>query len=119
MVQVKQDRVMRVLPIENEGVNECWISDRDRFAYEGLNSEERLLRPMVKRAGEWAEVDWPEALDAAAQGLRDVASRHGADALGMLLAPNLTTEEYHLAAGTHQPAPLTTDLFDGLSAPAR
>jgi NADH-quinone oxidoreductase subunit G len=98
MVQSKLDRVMRVLPIENEGVNECWISDRDRFAYEGLNSEERLLRPMVKRAGEWAEADWPEALEAAAQGLRDAAARHGGDGLGVLLAPNLTVEELHLAA---------------------
>jgi NADH-quinone oxidoreductase subunit G len=98
MVQTKQDRVMRVLPIENDAINECWISDRDRFAYEGLNSEERLLRPMVKRAGEWTEAGWPEALEAAAQGLRDVVARHGADALGMLLAPHLTLEELHLAA---------------------
>jgi NADH-quinone oxidoreductase subunit G len=98
MVQCKQDRVMRVLPIENESVNECWLSDRDRFAYEGLNSEERLLRPMVKRAGEWAEVDWTEALQTAAEGLREVATRHGADALGVLLAPHLTLEELHLAA---------------------
>ena len=89
---------MRVLPLENEDVNECWISDNDRFAYEGLNSEERLLHPMVKRAGEWAEVDWPEALEAAAHGLKDVVARHGAEALGVLLAPNLTLEELHLAA---------------------
>jgi NADH-quinone oxidoreductase subunit G len=98
VVQAKQERVMRVLPLESDEVNECWISDRDRFAYEGLNSEERLLYPMVKRAGVWAEVDWPEALEAAAQGLKDVAARHGADALGVLLAPNLTLEELHLAA---------------------
>jgi NADH-quinone oxidoreductase subunit G len=97
MVQSKTERVMRVLPIETDDVNECWISDRDRFAYEGLNSEERLLRPMVKRAGEWTEVEWPEALEAAAQGLREVAS-HGAGSLGVLLAPNLTLEELHLAA---------------------
>ncbi|MGZ5079864.1 MAG: NADH-quinone oxidoreductase subunit NuoG [Usitatibacter sp.] len=98
MVQMKQERVMRVLPIETDDVNECWISDRDRFAYEGLNSEERLLRPLVKRAGVWSEVDWPEALEAAAQGLKDVVARHGGDALGVLLAPNLTLEELHLAA---------------------
>ena len=98
MVQTAKDRVMRVLPIETDGVNECWISDRDRFAYEGLNSEERLLRPLVKRAGEWHEVDWPEALEAAAAGLRDVVKRGGGEALGVLLAHNLTLEEYHLAA---------------------
>jgi NADH-quinone oxidoreductase subunit G len=98
MIQVKVDRVMRALPIENDDVNECWISDRDRFAYEGLNSNERLLHPMVKRAGLWAEVDWPEALEAAAQGLKSIAGRHGATGLGVLLAPDLTLEELHLGA---------------------
>ncbi|HEX4763018.1 MAG TPA: NADH-quinone oxidoreductase subunit NuoG, partial [Usitatibacter sp.] len=98
VVQAKQERVMRVLPLENENLNECWISDRDRFAYEGLNSEERLAYPMVKRAGEWAQVDWPEALEAAAQGLKELVARHGAEALGVLLAPHLTTEELYLAA---------------------
>jgi NADH-quinone oxidoreductase subunit G len=96
VIQVKVDRVMRALPLENEDVNECWISDRDRFAYEGLNSNERLLHPMVKRAGQWAEVDWPEALEAAAQGLKSIVERHGADALGVLLAPHLTLEELQL-----------------------
>ena len=48
MVQVKQDRVMRVLPIETDAINECWISDRDRFSYDAVNSEDRLLRPMIK-----------------------------------------------------------------------
>ncbi len=98
MVQSKGDRVMRVLPIETDAVNDCWLSDRDRFAYEGLNSEERLLHPMVKRAGEWAEVDWPEALEAAAHGLKDIVARHGPDALGMLFGPQLTLEEFHLGA---------------------
>jgi len=98
MVQVKTDRVMRVLPLRNDAINEFWLSDRDRFAYEGLNSDERLTRPMVKRAGAWAEVDWPEALEAAAQGLKDVVTRHGAQGLGTLLAPNLTLEELHLGA---------------------
>jgi NADH-quinone oxidoreductase subunit G len=97
IVQTKNERVMRVLPLRNDAINEFWLSDRDRFAYEGLNSEERLTRPMVKRAGAWAEVDWPEALEAAAQGLKDVVARHGAQGLGMLLAPNLTLEELHLA----------------------
>jgi NADH-quinone oxidoreductase subunit G len=98
VVQSKGERVMRVLPLENEAVNEVWISDRDRFAYNGLDSEERLLRPMVKRAGQWHEVDWPEALEAAAQGLKDLVARHGPDELGMLLAPELTLEELYLAS---------------------
>jgi NADH-quinone oxidoreductase subunit G len=110
VVQAKQERVMRVLPYENESINECWISDRDRFAYQGLNSEERLLYPMVKRAGEWREVDWQEALEAAVQGLKDVVARHGADALGFLLAPELTLEELHL--GTRLAHGLGTDNVD-------
>jgi NADH-quinone oxidoreductase subunit G len=64
IVQVKQDRVMRVLPLENEAINECWLSDKDRFSYEGLNSPERLTKPMVKTNGAWAEAEWPEALQA-------------------------------------------------------
>jgi NADH-quinone oxidoreductase subunit G len=98
MMNVKNDRVMRVLPLRNDSINEFWLSDRDRFAYEGLNSDERLTRPMVKRAGAWAEVDWPEALEAAAQGLKDVVTRHGPQGLGTLLAPNLSLEELHLGA---------------------
>jgi NADH-quinone oxidoreductase subunit G len=97
MVQTKTDRVMRVLPLRHDEINEFWLSDRDRFSYEALNSDERLTRPMVKRAGVWAEVDWPEALEAAAQGLKDVVARHGGEGLGTLLAPNLTLEELHLA----------------------
>ena len=96
VINTKQERVMRTLPLENDAINECWISDRDRFAYDGLNSNERLLHPMVKRAGEWAEVDWPEALEAVAHGLKDVVARHGAAGLGVLLAPDLTLEELHL-----------------------
>src|SRR5947207_15167979 len=83
LVQCKQEKVARVLPIENEEVNEVWISDRDRFAYLGLDSEERLLFPMVKRAGVWAEVEWPEALEAAAQGLKEIVARHGPESLGI------------------------------------
>ena len=98
IVQTKGEQVMRVLPLENESVNEVWISDRDRYAYLGLNAEDRIARPMVKRAGRWHEVDWPEALDAAAQGLKDVVARHGGVALGALLAPELTLEELHLGA---------------------
>jgi NADH-quinone oxidoreductase subunit G len=98
IVQTKQERVMRVLPLENELVNEVWLSDRDRFAYLGLNAEDRITRPMVKRAGRWQEVDWPEALDAAAQGLKDVVARNGGASLGALLAPELTLEELHLGA---------------------
>jgi NADH-quinone oxidoreductase subunit G len=89
---------MRVVPFENEAVNECWLSDRDRFAYEGLDTEDRLTRPMVCRDGAWVEVDWPEALEAVAAGLRKAAQAHGPSSLAALVSPTLTLEELHLAA---------------------
>ena len=99
VVQVKHDAVMRVLPLENEEVNECWISDRDRFSYEALNGEQRLTRPMIKQDGKWNEVDWQTALEYVANSLRRVADEHGANKIGCLAAPYSTTEELFLAAG--------------------
>ncbi len=97
VVQVKGNRVMRVVPLENDAVNECWISDKDRFSYEGLNSEQRLTTPMIKQGGSWTEVDWQTALDFVARGLKDVASKHGGASIGMLISPHATTEEAYLA----------------------
>jgi NADH-quinone oxidoreductase subunit G len=96
VVQVKQNRVMRVLPRENEAINECWLSDKDRFSYEGLNSEERLARPMLKRGGAWQEVEWQAALDFVASELKRVRDRHGASSIGMLATPHQTLEELFL-----------------------
>ena len=98
VVQVKANRVMRVLPLENEAINECWLSDKDRFSYEGLNSEERLTAPMVKQGGEWKTVDWQTALEFVAHGLTDVVGKHGPQALGALVSPHATLEELTLAA---------------------
>jgi NADH-quinone oxidoreductase subunit G len=99
IVQVKGGVVMRVLPFENEAVNECWLSDKDRFSYRALNDHEaRLTEPMVKQNGEWRTVDWPTALDVVARGLKDVVERHGAAALGTLASPHATLEELALAA---------------------
>ncbi|MBC8023283.1 MAG: NADH-quinone oxidoreductase subunit G, partial [Burkholderiales bacterium] len=98
LVQSKQERVMRMLPLENDAINEVWLSDRDRFAYQGLNSEERLVRPLVKRVDARYEEEWDVALEAAAHGLKDIVARHGAEALGVLLSPQLTVEELHLAS---------------------
>ncbi len=91
VVQVKQNKVMRVLPFENDAINECWISDKDRFSYEGLNSAERLTRPMVKTDGRWQEVDWEAALERVVAGLRAAGSDVGA-----LATPQSTLEELHL-----------------------
>jgi NADH-quinone oxidoreductase subunit G len=103
VVQVKGERVMRVLPFENEAINECWLSDRDRFSYEALNSDERLTEPMIKRSGPdgvpaWQVVDWQTALQFTVDGLRDTVQRHGAPAIGALAAPQSTTEEIALLA---------------------
>ncbi|MBX9849395.1 MAG: molybdopterin-dependent oxidoreductase, partial [Rhodocyclaceae bacterium] len=91
------DKVLRVLPLENEDINECWLSDKDRFSYEALNSEERLTKPMVKQGGQWVETEWNVALDYIGHALRDVVKNHGADAIGTLVSPHSTLEEIFLA----------------------
>jgi NADH-quinone oxidoreductase subunit G len=98
IVQVKDDRVMRVLPRENEAVNECWISDKDRFSYEALDAEHRLAAPMIRRDGKLVPVDWQSALEFVAKGLRDTAAAHGGAALGALVSPHSTLEEMALTA---------------------
>ena len=98
IVQVKNHKVMRVVPFENEAVNECWIADRDRFSYEALNSEDRLTQPMLKQGGVWKEVDWQTALEYVANGLKNIKNDHGAGAIGALVSPHSTVEELYLAA---------------------
>jgi NADH-quinone oxidoreductase subunit G len=97
IVQVKNNQVMRVVPLENEDVNECWIADRDRFSYEALNSPDRLTRPMLKQGGDWKEVDWQTALEYVANGLRHIQRDHGANSIGALVSPHSTMEELYLA----------------------
>lgn len=96
IVQVKHNRVMRVLPRDNEAINECWLSDKDRFAYEGLNSEDRLTQPMIKRDGQWQECDWQEALEYTANKIIDIKEEFGAQSLGALTSAHSTTEELYL-----------------------
>lgn len=96
-VHVKDNKVMRVLPREKESINECWLSDRDRFSYEGLNSPDRLKVPMIKHNGQWQETDWKTALEFAAGQLKDITKQYGGDALGVLVSPNSTMEEGYLA----------------------
>jgi len=96
VVQVKQNRVMRVLPLENEEINECWLSDKDRFSYEGLNSPDRLTRPMVKRDGQWHELDWEQAFDVLVPRLKGD--------FGVLASPHATLEELFLVSKLGNPA---------------
>jgi len=95
-IQVKNGRVMRVLPLENEDINECWLSDRDRFSYEALNSDERLTKPMIKQDGQWQEADWQSALTLVAGRLREIQVNHGAEQIGALASPMQTVEELYL-----------------------
>ena len=98
IVQVKSNKVMRVVPLENEDLNECWLADRDRFSYEALNGDERLTSPMLKQGGEWKTVDWQTALEYVANGLKQIKADHGAGSIGTLASPHSTLEELYLAA---------------------
>jgi len=95
-VQVKQNRVMRVLPRENEAINECWLSDKDRFSYEGLNSEQRLARPMLRQGGTWREVEWQAALEFVVKELQRIRGSYGPSSIGSLATPHQTLEELFL-----------------------
>ncbi|WP_348945759.1 NADH-quinone oxidoreductase subunit NuoG [Chitinibacter sp. FCG-7] len=93
VIQVKNNKVMRVLPLENEAINECWLSDRDRYSYEALNSQERLTKPMLKQGGVWQETDWQTALEYVANGLKQVVAEHGKDSVAAVASASSTVEE--------------------------
>jgi len=91
---VLRGTVRRIVPRNNEAINETWIPDRDRFSYEAIYSSERLLRPRVKESGEWRELDWEDALGVAADALRNAESGKS----GFVVSPSVTVEEAHLLA---------------------
>ena len=95
-VQVRRNEVMRVVARENEEINECWISDKDRFSYEGLNTHGRLQKPAVRVGGKLLEVEWQVALDYVANGLKDIARTHGGESIAALASPHSTLEELYL-----------------------
>jgi NADH-quinone oxidoreductase subunit G len=107
-VQTKDNKVMRVVALENEAINECWISDRDRFSYEGLNSVDRVTTPMVKQGGQWLETDWQSALDYVTHSLKTIAAETGPESIAALAHPISSVEELHLlqkmvrGLGSHQ-----------------
>ncbi len=98
IVQVKANKVLRVVPLENEDVNECWLADRDRFSYEAVNSDARLTTPMVKQGGEWKATDWNTALEYVSRSLTQIKAQHGAQSIGALGSAHNTVEELHLLA---------------------
>jgi len=95
-VHVRRNRIMRVIPRDNEAVNETWIADRDRYSYQGLYSEDRLAAPMIKAGGGWRQTDWATALSVAVEGLRRVLAERGAQQFGALVSPSATVEELYL-----------------------
>ena len=94
---VKDDRVKRVVPAENEAINEIWLSDRDRFSYAGLYAAERLTTPMIRDNSGWREVGWDTAFSYVTDKLGTVVTQYGADKIGALVSPSATTEELYLA----------------------
>jgi len=95
-VDVRTDEVMRVLPRDNESINECWIADRDRYSYTALKHADRLTQPQIKRDGQWQSVGWDDALTFAAESLQKVVKEHGAEHLGALAGGDSSNEEYYL-----------------------
>lgn len=95
-VHERRGQVMRVIPRENEAINETWIADRDRFSYLGLSSPDRLTEPRIKLNGQWKTVDWLTALKTAVSGLGQVLERQGPAQVGGVIHPNCTLEEHYL-----------------------
>ena len=95
---IRRNEVMRVDPRENEQINEVWLSDRDRFSYEALNSPDRLQRPMIRKEGQWRETDWNTALEFTVNGLQKTIDENGAGQFGALISPSATLEEQALLA---------------------
>lgn len=88
--------IMRVVPRENESINEVWLSDRDRFSYTAINSAARITRPLIKRQNEWQEVDWEEAMDECVDRVQNALRHRGAEQLATLISPSASLEECFL-----------------------
>jgi len=96
-IETRRNKVMRVLPEDNEAINELWLSDRDRFSYLGLKHEDRLQSPMIKQGNVWKETDWQTALNYAYEGLKTVIKKDGVENIGALVSPSATVEEMYLS----------------------
>ena len=89
---VKDDVVKRVIPKENESINECWISDRDRFSYEGLNHKDRINLPLKREKNQWKEIDWEEAYELIEKNITDIDIKKS-NKIGIICSPQSTLEE--------------------------
>jgi len=93
-LHTRRGEVLRCVPRDNEAINECWLSDRDRYSHEGLYANDRATRPMVRKDGQLVETSWEEAIAFVADGLK----KHAGDELGALVAPLTSSEEGWLLA---------------------
>jgi NADH-quinone oxidoreductase subunit G len=94
--ETRRNKVMRVVPQENEAINEVWLSDRDRFSYTAIDSDKRVLSPMIKQGDDWKEVDWQTALNYAVEGIKLVCEQKSANQIGALISPSASIEEHFL-----------------------
>ncbi|MCX7090839.1 MAG: NADH-quinone oxidoreductase subunit NuoG [Legionellales bacterium] len=92
----RRDRLMRVIPKEQESINETWLSDRDRFSYLGLQHQARAARPKIKRNGVWEYVDWQTALDFASKSLQQIIKQYGPESFAAFASSSSTLEEGYL-----------------------
>ncbi len=97
-LHLRRGEVLRVVPRDNEAINENWLSDRDRYSHQALTHDDRLTSPRIRQNGHWVDASWEQALTVAADALKGVVARHGASALSTLIAPNVSAEEMYLAA---------------------
>ena len=95
-LHTSRHELVRVVAAENEAINECWISDRDRFSYQGVAAKDRAASPLIKKNGVWKEVEWTEALELVAEKLKSFAG----DDIGVLVSPRASIEEQYLLQKT-------------------
>ena len=88
--------VKRVLPRDNEAVNECWLSDRDRYSYESVNCNDRLTMPLVRRGENYQEIEWAEALDLVSSELGQIKETWSGEQIGAMVSPTSSLEEFFL-----------------------
>lgn len=93
---LRNGKVMRMVPRENANINDVWISDRDRYSYEGLYHADRVTKPRIKKKGIWHEVDWQTALEFAVGSIQKILSENALEQFGALASPSSTVEEFYL-----------------------
>lgn len=95
-LHTRRNKLMRVVPRENDNINETWLSDRDRYSYLGINSKNRAGHPQIKQNGQWKQVDWQTALKFATDGIAKVLKAHGSEHMSALASPSATLEELYI-----------------------